>query len=635
MLTPQKDSLKGFLNEQNTQFRDQGDIIEIYETSDTTLNEILNNFDIIYQSCSGSGAIIEPDTYNTPKRTYGFEISNDPENLPIIGIIDTGISKDTPLAPVLIDPGEKYDLTGTGLFVDNADHGTGVASFATLGYKPIPGYQGSFEADARLLPIKILDGREGGISQSRIIELIKEAHFEYGVKIFTLTIGYADFPLQDNEEFSSYARMLDQLAYELDILIFISSSNNLTQIKDDEDYPELFRERSANLAAPAESMNNITIGAIADNYENNSKYTSLSPYKFLPAIYSRKFHYNFDDDKIFSSLTSNKRLRKPDILMPGGDYERYENFGIGYDDGGETALEVLSGNLKDRTYKSLGTSYSAPLAANLAAKIIRYYPSLSTQSIKALLINSSRFPDPATFFPDFTNNMLSRINGYGVPNENFALSSTEDKATFVIEDTIQPGYIKSYPVYLPEYLNEAEQKNALLKVSATLSFSFLPNHQNQLTYCPIHLSFVIGKNLELNKYEIVKENDKRKSIALGYNGNSSKEVKLTSESSWSQDYYLKNKIFSNTQKVNFNISRDKIINEDNCFKIAINSAFHKQLTKAEQEPYINNDIHYSLIINIEQNPKKDESLGSLYDELQAINELEAITEIDLDAELNY
>jgi len=635
LLNPQKESLKDFLYEQNIQFSDQGDILEIYETSAIILNEILNNFDIIYQSCSGSGAIIEPDTYNTPKRTYGFEIYNDPDQLPIIGVIDTGISKNTPLAPILVDPGDEYDLTGTGLFVDNADHGTGVAAFATLGYKPIPGYQGSFEADARLLPIKILDKREGGISQSRVIELIKKAYFEYGVKIFTLTIGYADFPLNDNEEFSSYARVLDQLAYELDILIFISSSNNLTQVKDDGDYPELFRERLANIAAPAESMNNITVGAIADNYESNTKYTSLSPDKFFPALYSRKFHYDFDDDEIFSRLTSNKKLRKPDILMPGGDYERYENLGIGYDDGGETALEVLSGHLKDRTYKSLGTSYSAPLAANLAAKIIRYYPSLSSQSIKALLINSSRFPELASFFPDFTKNMLFRINGYGFPDENVALSSTEDKATFVIEDTIQPGYIKSHPVYLPEYLNEAEQKNALLKVSATLCFSFLPNYQNQLTYCPIHLSFMIGKNLELDKNEIVIENGKSKAKPLGYNGNSSKEVRLSSYGSWAQDYYLRNKIFSNTQKINFNVSRDKIINEDNCFKIAINSAFHKQLTRAEQEPYLNKDIHYSLIINIEQNPKKGEVLGSLYDELQAINELEVITEIDLDAELNY
>jgi len=425
--------------------------------------------------------------------------------------------------------------------------------------------------------------------------------------------------------------MLDQLAYDLDILIFISTSNNPTKIEDDNDYPKLFRQKLANLAAPAESMNNMTIGAIADNYENNSPHIPVSPDKSLPAIYSRKFHYNFDDDEIFSKQSSNKLLKKPDILMPGGDYERYENFGIGYDEGGETALEVLSGNLQERTYKSLGTSYSAPLAANLAAKIMRYYPLLSMQSIKALLINSSRVPKPASFFPGFTKNMLDRINGYGVPDENIALSSSENKATFVIEDTVQPGYIKSYPVYLPEYLNNAQQKNALLRISATLCFSFLPNHHNQLTYCPIHLSFVVGKNLELENYE----KPETKKNPLGFNGNSSKEVRLSADGSWAQDYYLKNKVFSNTQKVNFNVSREKIIDEENCFKIAINSAFHKQLTKAEQEPYLDKDIHYSLIIDIEQNPKKGETLGSMYDELQAINDLEVITEIDLDAELSY
>jgi hypothetical protein len=640
LLSPQKEALKDFLNKQNILFEEQGDIFEIYETSDQTLNEILNNFDIIYQSCSGSGAIIEPDTYNTPKRTYGFEITNDPAELPIIGIIDTGISNNTPLEPLLIDAGDQYDLTDTGLFVDNADHGTGVASFAALGNKPIPGYKGSFEADARLLPIKILDGREGGISQSKIAELIRSAHIEYGVKIFTLTIGYASFPMKDNEEFSSYARMLDQLANDLNILIFISTSNNLTRIKDDEDYPNLFKQKSANLAAPAESMNNITIGAIANNYENNNQHIPLSPDKSLPAIYSRKFHYNFDDDEIFSEKSSNKRLRKPDVLMPGGDYERYDNFGIGYDEGGETALEVLSGHMNERTYKGLGTSYSAPLVANLAARIMRYYPSLTTQSIKALLINASRIPNTASYFSNFTKNMKYRINGYGVPDENIALSSSEDKATFVIEDMIRPGYIKSYPIYLPGYLNIAGRKNALLRISATLCFSFLPNHHNQLTYCPIHLSFIIGKNLQLEKNEMQEKQDdsgkiRLKNTPVGYNANSATNLKLSNDGSWAQDYYLRNKIFSNTQKVNFNVSRDKIINEGNCFKIAVNSAFHKQLTKAEQEPYLNKNIQYSLIINIEQNPLAGETLDSLYDELLAINDLEAITEIDLDAELNY
>src|SRR6056297_1639243 len=77
--------------------------------------------------------------------------------------------------------------------------------------------------------------------------------------------------------------------------------------------------------------------------------------------------------------------------------------------------------------------------------------------------------------------------------------------------------------------------------------SFLPNYHNQLTYCPIHLSFVIGKNLELENYEKPEE----KKNPLGFNGNSSKEVKLSADGSWAQDYYLKNKVFSNTQKINF------------------------------------------------------------------------------------
>lgn len=40
-----------------------------------------------------------------------------------------------------------------------------------------------------------------------------------------------------------------------------------------------------------------------------------------------------------------------------------------------------------------GTSYAAPLAANLAAKILRKYPRINMQTVKAIIINSCSMVD--------------------------------------------------------------------------------------------------------------------------------------------------------------------------------------------------------------------------------------------------
>lgn len=630
-IKPQKKALEKFLIEKEIKSKTISGGIEIYHSNKNFVNTIFDNFDIIYASCSGSGVIVEPSKYNIPKRTFGFEIINaDDEDLPIIGIIDTGVSNQTPLAPIIINAGNSYDLTATGALIDNVDHGTGVAAFAALGNSVIPDYRGSFEADARILPIKIMDTRNGAISQSSVIELIRKANKEFGVKIFTLSIGYADFPLKNNEEFSLYAKMLDEITNELDILIFISTTNT-NNITDSCKYPDKFLEINSNIASPAESMNNITIGAIADNFEIIDNSIRRSPFPNFPAIYSRKFHINFDDDRLFNQATRNKHLCKPDILMHGGDYQKIS---LGFVTGGEASLEILSADLKERTYRAVGTSFSAPFAANLAAKILRKYPKLDMQTVKALIINSSYLPQTGNFFNKLSNNHIRRIFGNGIPNIETVLYSSENKVTFVMEDEIYPGYIKSYPLQLPEYLSEAKRKNGVLTFNATLCFKFQPKGNNQLLYCPLHLAFAIGKNLELSSSHKGAKLKNGKNVVIdvqdGYNGNGSGAIKLNSSGGWSQDLYYSAKIVSNTQKINFNVSKENIIDEKNCFKIAINSDFHKLLTDADKEPY-NIAIPYSLVVTIEQNPIKGEVLDDLYESLIAINRLEQITDIDLEA----
>ncbi|MDA3893845.1 MAG: S8 family serine peptidase [Salinivirgaceae bacterium] len=467
---------------------------------------------------------------------------------------------------------------------------------------------------------------------------MKKAHEEYNVRIFTLTIGYGQFPLKDNQEFSDYARKLDEVSYELDILIFISTTNNPNlNIQTPEDYPDKFTSTNANIAPPAESMNNISVGATAYNFEE-TRFDGLAPTKDFPALYSRKFHYNYKDIDLFNAQTGNKYLTKPDILMPGGDYQECFRHGMFIaKDEGDCCLEVLSANLTQRTVKGMGTSYAAPLAANLAVKIVKAYPNINMQSIKALIINASKPIKTGDLFN--SNKLLSRIMGYGLPKTEFLLTSDDNSATILVEDEIYPDYIKTFPLYLPEYLNHSLKNNGLLHINATLCFKFKPKQDNQLLYCPLHVTFAIGKNLPLDVFHSEIKTDKNGrtrnvNVPDGINGNSTKGIQIGGNSpGWAQDYYYKQKIVSNTQKISFCIARDKLIDENNCIKLAINAAYHKLLSPAEQIPYEDAAIAVSMVIRIEQKPLKDENLNSLYNELILINDLVALSELEIDAEL--
>ena len=118
---------------------------------------------------------------------------------------------------------------------------------------------------------------------------------------------------------------MDLLAYELDVLIFISiGNNNNLRVNGNPTgavvtYPNHFESPDVNLFSPSESMNNISIGAIAGNLEDNDNHC-ISPDGKHPAIYTRKFHINWNHSSI-NQFRINKHLVKPDVGNFGGDYD--------------------------------------------------------------------------------------------------------------------------------------------------------------------------------------------------------------------------------------------------------------------------------------------------------------------------
>lgn len=628
-ILPIEKSLIEYLTKQGITFFDDSSHskIELLNIDEHILQEIADNFDTIQSINSYAAGIVRPNSFNLVERTFGFEISNTTENLPIIGIIDTGISNQTPLAGLIINEGNEFDLTNSSPVIDATSHGTAVAGLAALGERLQADHTGIFEADAKLLSLKVLDANNGYIPETEVIRLIKEANAKYGVKLFTLTIGYTD-PKSYNDTISEYAYTLDILTYELDILIFISigNINNLQHFDGHRfvtlPYPGHFDNEAHNLFAPAESMNSITVGAAAGNFEGNDQ-ICISPDGSFPAIYTRTHHVSWNHPSI-NKTRINKRLYKPDVCHFAGDYDAV----LSAEQAGLKVISTIQGHFYER---QIGTSYATPLTANVAAKLLRHYPELykNMQTIKALVLNGAMCEKIDETFIDLQNIRLKSIYGNGIPDTDYTLFSDDNKVTFILEDSINLEEIKSYELIIPKYLLQVNRKNSVLHVDATLCFKFLPVGHNHLAYCPLHIAFGVFRNLPLEEYKQIIEDEKSKTVAVGINDNSTKNYVFNE--SWSQDYYYKAKMLSNAQKVSFNISKKTLVEEDCKLKIAVNAKLHRLLSPYQKRNY--EGAHpFSIVFTIRENPIKGRNTNKLYAELEALNELQAIAVSDLEAE---
>ncbi|HMT54048.1 MAG TPA: S8 family peptidase [Saprospiraceae bacterium] len=595
----------------NYRFDEETLQLEILGANNSEITEIANNFDVIHTINSYSSAIVKPSEYNLKEIGYGFNITNSDDDLPVIGIIDTGIESATPLINLVLNSNDEYDLTDTGSLSDSTDHGTGVACFAALGRKLIPDHRVSIEADAKLVSVKILDSRNSNIFQADVIELIRQVHYEYDAKLFTLTVGYEE-GLKYNSDISDYAYSLDLLAYELDILIFISIGNaKFYDLLNGhvEKFPEFHDNESTNLTSPGDSFNHITIGAAAGNFENNGS-DCYSTDEIYPTIYTRTDNIDWSHPSLEKRNRKNKQLFKPDVVHFAGDIHNITLSPV------KTGIKLLSSNQALGFNKDFGTSFSAPLVANIAAKLIRLYPTLvnNTQSIKALIINGCLSHKIDDDYKTLERINFKSIYGNGIPTEDNILSTNENECTFLIEDTIKADELKTFSLELPKYFLGLSKTTGIIKVSATLCFKFKPFSRSRLTYCPVHMGFGIFKDKDI----------------AAMNKMAVQDYKFGP--SWSQDYYYKPKMLSNVQSLNFNIPYSALVSGNCSFQIAVQCRLHKLLTEIQKQGY--KDAHdFSLVITVRDLTSNLNHGNSLYQEMVNLNELEVLNNLDLEAEV--
>lgn len=691
------DSLIQYLQELNEQndissfTTDTHTTIGIKGISQPFLTTLADNFDIIYKIQSIRKPTIRVNEFNVGQLDWAFNVQLPVKDI-VIGVLDNGVRKIAPLSEIVLD--SMLDITDTNnpdATITNRSHGTAVASLAALGSEFFNG-QNNLQASAYILPIKILNADDGSFNIYDIEKVIITAA-EQGVKIFNLSV--CGPIISYNSMVSEYAYILDKLAFRYDILIFIAAGNldqdDILAMNQDDDanafhrYPNHFynpNEESehhvcelTNICIPGESFNNITVGAIAENFNDDDLHTAhLTPFKNLPAYYTRKHYINVLGKINGVSLRrsqKNTNINKPDIVMPGGDRMNMRS-----------GMQVLGlgDNLDFYNYDS-GTSLASPLAANLASKILQQYDGLNMQSVKALILNSanqtgdpslladleaklkneesqSRFNLPIT---DLNRNQLKTLNGLfskesiyktliglGMPTNDGSVYSNEKSVTILLQDTIA---IKSYKVVhinIPEYLLNYSKTSYILNIDATLCYKFNPVWGNQLAYNPLHISFNFANST-------IADNPERASQFLsnaedpyfdafypaGLDPSKKSEARLKAlgikgkMGPWSEDFYPPaTKPFSNVQTLEIKINKEEILKVENQICLAIRCTHKLELDNELQNYLIDNLHEFSISIRITEKPNEELTEFSLYDELIACNDLEIIGSLDIDEELN-
>lgn len=278
---------------------------------------------------------------------------------------------------------------------------------------------------------------------------IRHLHGKYGVKIFNLSIGYAE--AFNDLHVGPLTEILDDLIRELDIVIVVPTGNagiTLTartpsghHILDDK--PEYFFTPEHRLAEPAPAALAVTVGSIA---------LSGAPAEF--GHVGSQAVARADEASPFSRAgpglgTAEKRFNKPELVHYGG------NFVV--NDTGHVIRHDLGASLVSTSYRSgdgrlfaavNGTSFAAPAVARVAADIAHEYPQASANLIRALLASSAKHPEPAARLSEPCRQAI--VYGYGYPRRDDAISSDGNRVTMTYEGTMPVDTVQIHPFSVPE-----------------------------------------------------------------------------------------------------------------------------------------------------------------------------------------
>ncbi|MDQ1247555.1 MAG: hypothetical protein QG597_1925 [Actinomycetota bacterium] len=421
-----------------------------------------------------------------------------PVGAPVLCLIDGLPAANHPLLAGRVEVLDPDDLAAS-LTVEKREHGTWTSSVAVWGDLSDPGPPATRPVLVRPILLPAADTRDHGEevpADDLVPDLMWRVFRELfegddstppaapDVMVVNLSVGDPATPF--DVAVSSWARMLDWLAYEYGVVIITAAGNEATLNLSPETYRDLVTLRGADRAStvaaaqardinkrriisPAESINAISVGAIhADASGLAPLGNTLDPTDGEPGI-----------SPVSRLGGGYRRSVKPELVAAGGRAVFREPL----DDSsvvrvGSPTSTVLPGirvaapSFTNSAAHVVGTSFAAPLVARRAVDAHDLVSRLTVgvelsrrhkaSAIKALLVHG------AADLPGMDHDVLPRevSIGYGELARDFSLGCEDNEAVLLFFGTIGADEEQFLELPIPDYLNTKDIK----QISATLAW---------------------------------------------------------------------------------------------------------------------------------------------------------------------
>ncbi|AMB74470.1 S8 family peptidase [Pantoea ananatis] len=435
-----------------------------------------------------------------------FQINDAYEDLPVIGIIDSGVNNHPFLDGALIG--------GISFLQDDGEdvwgHGTSVAGIAAFGdFRHQLSSGNHLIRYAKICSAKVVNdvGKfpEEIVIPKLMAQAINALHEQFGCRIFNISLGDPKAPFNGKRN-GQWASILDDLARSLDILIIVSAGNGNAWGINPEDaineYPDFLLDEKNKFLEPAGAVNVLTVGSLSfgDGLPPDlAQYAGVRPTAKM------------DEPSIFTRTGPGiLGMCKPDMVDYGGtaifDYAMAKI--RSGNDVPESGVISLNNSFLDNLFKtSSGTSVAAPMVAHKAAILIKKIPNCTSNLLRALLVNSSNHP---------TNNQqrinlideVSRKNiyGRGIPHLRNLTLSEDNRVVLYSEDSLQPDYFAVYEIPITDIFKDTAGKKT---IKITLIFDPPVRHtRKDYLGCEMNFRLIRGKSsAEVFDFFKVKDNN--------------------------------------------------------------------------------------------------------------------------------
>ena len=454
-----------------------------------------------------------------------------------VSVLDYGVNNGHPmLEPFLPDDRRATVLPNTNASHEG-DHGTGMAGLVEYGdLTDFLGRRGHLEINHTLASVKILSQIPnekhlyGKITEDAIVK-----SEELGAKITCMAVSEGHE--RNDGSPTSWSAAIDKALYNQGLcnrLMVISAGNTDQNDVDAGNY--LTTLVTSSVQSPGQSQNAIVVGAYTKrSICQDANYTPIAPPDGVSPLTRTSWLWR-------------RTAIKPDFVMEGGNLASHPIKGNCVLP--ELSLVTTCPDFNQESFMEFNaTSAATALAARLAARVQSANPDISALSVRALMVHSSSWTNEMKRLSHKPAEIM-KYCGYGVPDEQKALVSTDTHATFIVENELVPfndnGSYKEMHFYMlpwpKELLEQMHEETVKLRV--TLSYYIEPSPSFKNDYSKYRLASA-GLTFDVNtpgetRDQFIARHNKKQEVDEKSHGDSNRwkvGIKLRESSTVQSDWF--------------------------------------------------------------------------------------------------